>query len=83
MLIPYQMLETDTLQRLMEDFVTREGTDNGCDQSLESRVAQLYRQLERGELFIVFHPDSGDTSLARKSSLPREILQELLAGQGD
>lgn len=77
MLIPYQMLEADTLQGLMEDFVTREGTDNGCDQPLQSRVGQLYRQLQRGELFIVFHPDSGDTSLARKASLPKELLQEI------
>ena len=29
MLIPYDQLEPDTLTRLIEDFVTREGTDNG------------------------------------------------------
>jgi len=29
MLIPHDQLESDTLTRLIEDFVTRDGTDNG------------------------------------------------------
>ncbi|HIQ52363.1 MAG TPA: YheU family protein, partial [Pseudomonas pachastrellae] len=37
MLIPYQMLEPATLDALLEDFVTRDGTDNGFDDSLERR----------------------------------------------
>lgn len=31
MLIPYEQLEPDTLTRLIEDFVSRDGTDNGDD----------------------------------------------------
>ena len=31
MLIPYDALEVDTLTRLIEDFVTRDGSDNGDD----------------------------------------------------
>lgn len=37
MLIPYDQLEADTLTRLIEDFVTRDGTDNGDDTPLETR----------------------------------------------
>ena len=70
MLIPYQMLETETLQRLLEDFVTRDGTDNGFEDSLEQRVAQVRKQLERKELLIVFHPDTGDASLSHKRDVP-------------
>lgn len=81
MLIPYQLLEPDTLDALLEDFVTRDGTDNGDDSSLSQRVAQVRRLLERGEIVIVFHPDTGDTSLAHRHSVPSDLLQALLDDQ--
>ena len=37
MLIPHDQLEPDTLTRLIEDFVTRDGTDNGDETPLETR----------------------------------------------
>ncbi len=77
MLIPAKLLDPDTLQRLLEDFVTRDGTDNGYDASLEQRVERLRRQIDRNEVVIVFHPDTGDTSLAHKRDVPREMLVEL------
>ncbi|QJD57719.1 YheU family protein [Pseudomonas sp. gcc21] len=77
MLIPHHMLDPETLQRMIEDFVTRDGTDNGYDATLEQRVNQLKRQLERGDVLIVFHPDTGDTSLAHRRDVPPEMLSEL------
>ena len=55
MLIPHTLLEPDTLARMLEDFVTREGTDNGYEASLEQRVERLRRQIDKGELLIVYH----------------------------
>lgn len=77
MLIPAKMLDPDTLQSLLEDFVTRDGTDNGYDASLVQRVERLRRQIDRDEVVIVFHPDTGDTSLAHKRDVPREMLADL------
>lgn len=77
MLIPAKMLDPDTLQSLLEDFVTRDGTDNGYDASLDQRVERLRRQIDRDEVVIVFHPDTGDTSLAHKRDVPREMLADL------
>lgn len=77
MLIPHHMLDPEILQRMLEDFVTRDGTDNGYDATLEQRVNQLRRQLERGDVLIVFHPDTGDTSLAHRRDVPPEMLSEL------
>ena len=77
MLIPYDMLDPDTLQRMLEDFVTRDGTDNGYDASLEQRVTTLRRQIERRQVVIVFHPDTGDTSLAHRRDVPAEMLADL------
>lgn len=77
MLIPHELLDAETLQRLLEDFVTRDGTDNGYEATLDQRVERLRRQIERREVVIVFHPDTGDTSLAHRRDVPREMLEEL------
>lgn len=77
MLIPHTLLEPETFQRLLEDFVTRDGTDNGYEASLEQRVDTLRRQIERGEVLIVFHPETGDASLAHRRDVPADMLREL------
>lgn len=43
MLIPAELLQADTLTALIEDFVTRDGTDNGDETPLETRVARTPR----------------------------------------
>ena len=50
-------LEPDTLRAVVESFVLREGTDYGAHEtSLEDKVAQVLRQLRRGEAHITFDP---------------------------
>ncbi|NOX92067.1 MAG: YheU family protein [Gammaproteobacteria bacterium] len=55
MIIPHQELSPDALQALVEEFVTRSGTDYGtCETSLTEKVQQVVRQLENGEAVIVY-----------------------------
>lgn len=77
MLIPHQMLEADTLTRLLEDFVTREGTDNGDETPLQTRVQRVRRALDQGEAVIVFDPQSQQCQLALKRDVPKQWLQAL------
>jgi uncharacterized protein YheU (UPF0270 family) len=71
MLIPHTALEAATLDSLVEEFVTREGTDYGTQTfSLADKVAQVRRQLERGEAFIVFDADTSSCHIISKSELP-------------
>ncbi len=77
MLIPHQMLESDTLTRLIEDFVTREGTDNGDETPLDTRIARVRRALEKKQAVIVFDTDSQQCQLALRDQVPREWLQAL------
>ena len=74
MLIPHHLLETDTLTRLIEDFVTREGTDNGDETPLATRVQRVRQALERGEALIVFEPDSQQCQLMTRRDVPKEWL---------
>ena len=79
MALPYfyiDSLEADTLTRLIEDFVTRDGTDNGDETPLETRVQRVRRALGKGEAVIVFDPESQQCQLALKRDVPKEWLQE-------
>ncbi|MBT8767498.1 YheU family protein [Pseudomonas boanensis] len=76
MLIPYDLLEADTLTRLIEDFVTREGTDNGDDTPLDTRVERVRKALAKGEAVIAYDPDSQQCQLMLKLDVPREWLED-------
>ena len=53
--IPYRELSAQALRGVVEGFVLREGTDYGdIHHSLEDKVQQVLRQLERHEARIVF-----------------------------
>ncbi|OTA15454.1 hypothetical protein Xvie_02736 [Xenorhabdus vietnamensis] len=55
MIIPWQQLEADTLLNLIESFVLREGTDYGeQEKTLEQKVQDVKRQLEQGEVLLVW-----------------------------
>ena len=57
--VPYTELSQDALRGVLESFVLREGTEYGeRDVSLDQKVAQVTRQLQRGEAQIVFDPET-------------------------
>jgi hypothetical protein len=58
-MVPLQHLQSDVLQALLEEFVTRDGTDYGeRERTLEEKVAQLHNQLRSGDLQILYDVDS-------------------------
>ena len=64
MIIPYQQLSREALLGLIEEFITREGTDYGEQEIvLEHKVKQVERQLASGEVVIVFDAASESVSL--------------------
>ena len=75
MIIPYEQLSSDALQGLIEEFITREGTDYGLEEiSLETKVEQIKQQLKRREIVVVFDAASETVSI-----LPRrdaELLEQ-------
>lgn len=77
MLIPPEMLENDTLTRLIEDFVTREGTDNGDETPLETRISRVRRALGKKQAVIIFDPESQQCQLALRDQVPRDWLEAL------
>lgn len=73
MIIPWQSLEADTLQNLLEEFVTRDGTDYGEQElELDRKVEQLRHKLHTGEAVLLFTESTGQCNI-----VPRERLPEL------
>ena len=62
--IPHAQLSEEALWGLIEEFVTRDGTDYGAsERSLESKAAAVLRRLERGEAKVVFDPQTGTPNI--------------------
>jgi len=69
--IPYSELSPDVLRGVVESFVLREGTDYGEHVfSLEQKLADVMRQLERGEARIVFDPQTETVHIVTSQQLP-------------
>jgi uncharacterized protein YheU (UPF0270 family) len=57
--VPYTELSEDALRGVLEAFVLREGAEYGArDFSLDEKVANVLKQLRRGEAQVVFDPGS-------------------------
>lgn len=53
--IPFDALPPDVLRRVIEDFVTREGTDYGERVfTLDEKVAHVKAQLKRGDAMLTW-----------------------------
>lgn len=59
MVVPYRQLSTEALQGVIEEFVTREGTDyGGTNVPLADKVAEVLGQLERGQAVLVYDEET-------------------------
>lgn len=59
LIIPHDQLSPEALKGVVEEFVTRNGTDYGeIEASLETKVLQVLNQLHAGKAVIVFDQKS-------------------------
>jgi uncharacterized protein YheU (UPF0270 family) len=66
------MLSSEAIEGLVEEFITREGTDYGLrEHSLEEKRTMVMRQLTRREIAIVFDFESESTTLVPRAELAR------------
>ncbi len=58
MRVPKEALSRDALRGVVEEVITREGTDYGEEISLEEKVLQVMAQLDAGDAVLVFDAES-------------------------
>ena len=72
MRIPHTALSPESLRAVVEEFITREGTEYGArDYSLDEKVRHVMGQLEREEVIIEYDPDSQTCNLVGRDSQPQ------------
>ena len=69
-LIPFDSLDPDTLANVLNDIVSRDGTDYGdYDLSSEQKREQALRALKSGEAVLLFDTESETIQLVSKSAV--------------
>jgi uncharacterized protein YheU (UPF0270 family) len=75
LVVPHTELSPDALRGVIESFVLREGTEYGEREfSLDEKVTHVVRQLERGEVQVIFdaNTETVDIVVARPPRNRRE-----------
>ncbi|MCC1497924.1 YheU family protein [Alcanivorax sp. 1008] len=71
MIVPWQDIPAESLQNLIEEFVSRDGTDYGEREiPLTTRVDQVREQLRRGKVVIWFDEATETISLFDAERIP-------------
>lgn len=72
MIVPYEKLSPEALRGLIEEFVTRPGTDTGYTEgSLEDSVEMVMMQLKLGDVLVVYDDTTETANLVPKEHLKR------------
>ena len=64
MVVPYSMLSESALNNLVEEYVTRDGTDN-ADSSIKKN--EIIKQLKSGNLAIVYDEDTNSSNIVESA----------------
>jgi uncharacterized protein YheU (UPF0270 family) len=68
--VPKERLSPEALDGLIEEFVTRDGTDYGeQENTLEEKKNAVIHQLDRGEVVIVFDSESETANIVPKEAV--------------
>jgi len=69
--IPYQSLEKQTLEELIKDIVTRDGTDYGVEEtSTEQKITSVMSALKTGKALLYWDTETESISLHTQDDMP-------------
>ncbi|MGY8870838.1 MAG: YheU family protein [Pseudomonadales bacterium] len=70
MIVPIESISAQALEGLIEEFVTRDGTDYGYDETpLASRVEQIKKKLKNKEIVVLFNEATDEVNLVLSERL--------------
>ena len=68
--IPWRSLSPSALKGVVEEYVSREGTEYGIEEvSLEEKVREVIKQLEIGDVVITFNDQNQTCSIVQSRQL--------------
>ncbi len=73
MIVPWQELQAQTLENILESFILREGTDYGAvELTLSQKKERLRRQLQAGNIVLVWSELHQSIDIKEKSLFLQE-----------
>jgi uncharacterized protein YheU (UPF0270 family) len=82
MKVDHRLINPETLRAVAEEFVLREGTDYGDREvSLDAKVGQVMRLLEKGKIQLVFDAETETCDLREVVELGRAEKDKAPKGQ--
>lgn len=73
MIIPFQNLSPEALLGVIEEFVTRDGTDYGLiEATLDQKINDVMRQVKTGDAVIVYDEATQTANIVRKEDIARD-----------
>lgn len=82
--IPYESLSESAFRGVLDNFVQREGTDYGSQEvEYETKIRQVQRQIEKGDVVIVFDPNSESIHLLSKQEFRKSEAKKKEAAPHD
>lgn len=82
MIIPHKSVSSEVLRAVIEEFVSREGTDYGFEHSLDAKVKTVLKQLEQGKACLVFDQKSETCDIVSVASARyRDLLAKMGSGE--
>lgn len=70
MIVPIESISADALEGMIEEFVTRDGTDYGYDETpLALRVEQVKKKLKNKEIVVLFNEATDEVNLVLSERL--------------
>ena len=84
LVIPHRQLSLEALSGLIEEFVTRDGTDSGYTRgSLAENVAMVRRQLDAGQAVIVFDNRTHTCNIKPADTVPGHDRRQTRSGPSE
>jgi hypothetical protein len=84
LVIPYKQLSPEALSGLIEEFVTRDGTDSGYTRgSLSENVAMVRRQLDAGQAMIVYDNRTHTCNIKPADTVPGHDRRQTRSGPSE
>ena len=84
LVIPHRQLSPEALSGLIEEFVTRDGTDSGYTRgSLTESVSMVRRQLDKGQALIVYDSRTHTCNIKPSDTVPGHSSRQARSGPSE
>ncbi len=71
--VPHRQIEPETLQRLIVEYIARDGTFYGeYEMTLDRKVGMIMEQLESGKAVVTWDLESQTSSIALKDEMEKK-----------